>query len=271
MRTRSAWHPARAVLRRGTLVPLDPFARVKLATTRVILRLIWRIALLGLLASVATASVLIALRLTSLWGLPNTSEPFDTAAFRSPEFTTDRDMIALYPLAADRFKPFVDHEWFNPLWTAVQRGWQTADKDIQSWLAQNREALDLWRQAAERPETSLRRPDAPDLISGPDPSALLLLAQLEASRLEADGDMVGAWAWHRACLRMIRHIQDYDPLRRAAHLQWQFHPVVLACVWRWAENSRTDSTLLRRALDDAQLLDNPPAHGSDAFALEYLL
>jgi len=254
------------------LVLLDPFAKVKAATARVILRLIWRIALLGLLASVIASLVLIALRLTALWGLPNASEPFDTAAFRAPEIPAERDMIALYPLAAARFKPFARHEWANPLKTAVRGGWRTADNDIRSWLAENREALNLWRQAAERPEASLRRPDARDLLSGPPLTvfALLLLAQLEASRLEADGDMVGAWAWYRACLRMIRHIQDYDPLHLAADTQRYGYFGVLACVNRWAGDSRTDSTVLRRALDDAQSLDSSHSRGSDAFKLEYL-
>jgi hypothetical protein len=251
------------------LVLLDPFARVKSATTRVVLRLIWRLALLGVAVLVATAVALVAWRLTALWGLPNPSEPFDTAAFRAPEVVPERDAFVLYPLAAERFKPFASQDWFNRLRAAVPRGWQIADKDIRSWLAENREALDLWRQAAECPEASLRQPSM-SLFTGPSYLGLFWLAQLQASRLEVEGDMAGALEWHRACLRMIRHFEEYAPLHYAGHVQREIYPIVLAGVQRWADDPRVDAPLQRLALDDAQALNRWPARASDALKLEYL-
>ena len=192
------------------------------------------------------------------------------AAFRAFEVPAERDAFGIYPAAAARFKRFASPDnWFGPLNGAVEQGWQAASNDLKSWLLENREALDLWRQAAERPETSLRRPDGLDLASVATFTPLLLLAQLEASRRETKGKLDGAWAWHRACLRMIRHIQDYDPLRRAADFQ-QLVPSVLAGVKRWAEDPRVSAALLRRALDDAHALDAPATRGTAALELEYL-
>ncbi len=243
---------------------------MKSGTGFVVLRLIWRIALLGVLVSVITAVVLIGGRLTSLWGLPDALEPFDTTSVRPSRAPVDRDAFAVYALALKQFQPFGRPDWPGPLRRAVSIGWPAADRDVQSWLLRNRQTLDLWRNAADRPETTLRRPNEPDLLDGVPPSALFLLAQLEASRLETDGDPDGAWAWHRASLRMIRHIQDYDPLRRAADTQQAYFPVALANVKRWCEDSRPNVPLLRRALDDAQALDIPTTHGSAALKLEYL-
>jgi hypothetical protein len=60
--------------------------------------------------------------------------------------------------------------------------------------------MDLWRQAADRPETSLRRPDERDLLlDGPPMNTLLVLADLEASRLELEYLLVArrlARPWH---------------------------------------------------------------------------
>jgi hypothetical protein len=264
--------PAKAVPRRKYLLLLDPFAEVKSRTSRVILRLLWRIALLVVLALIVTSCALVSSRLTTLWGLPDAREPFDTADFRPPEVPAERDAFAIYPVAAARFKPFANHgDWFGPP-GALGQDWQSANKDVQSWLVQNREALDLWRQAADRPETSVRQPDGPDLLSGPSGApfyALFRLGQLEASRQETEGNLDGAWAWHRACLRMIRHVQDYDPLRRAADFQQLFSSVA-AGVRHWAGDPRVGASLLRTGLDDAQALDIPTTRGSAALKLEYL-
>jgi hypothetical protein len=225
------------------------------------------------LASVVTSAGLTAWRLTALWGLPRAKEPFDTAAFQAPEVPAERDAFAIYPMAAARFKHLANHDdWFGQLTVAVGQGWHAASEDIQSWLTENREALDVWRQAADRPDISLRQPDGSDLLSGSTGApfvALFLLAQLEASRQETEGNLDRAWDWHLACLRMIRHVQNYDPLRRGADFR-QLFPSVLAGVKRWVLDPKVGARLLRRALDDAQALDTPTTRGSAAFKLEYL-
>ena len=115
-------------------------------------------------------------------------------SFRAPVVPAERDAMVLYSEAIARFKPFSDRDWFVPLNTAMRLGWPKATPEIRSWLDENRGALALWRQAAERPDVRLRRPDDPDTITGPWLAAPLMLAQLEASRLEAAGEMAAPGA-----------------------------------------------------------------------------
>jgi hypothetical protein len=210
------------------LLLLDPFGNVRSATARVVLRLTWRIALAAVSAAAITSAVLIAWRLTALLGLPQGDEPFDTADFRAPEIPVERDAFAVYPLATARFQPFNQADVY-PRDSAPRvywMNWLMASQDVRSWLIKNRPALDLWRQAADRTETSLGRPGDPDLVDAPRFFALLALAELQASRLETDGDVDGAWGWYRAYLRTMHHVQDYDPLHRAAHVQDGFPDVL---------------------------------------------
>ncbi len=252
---------------------LDPFAHVGSGTTRVLLRLMWRIGLLAGLAAAIGAGCLFAWRLTALWGLSSASEPFDTVAFRPPEVPADRDAFALYPRAAARFESVGDDSWRIGINGIVRRGlssWPIATPDIRSRLIKHGEALGLWRQAADRPEASLRGPEDRDLLVGPAMRSLFLLAQLEASRLETEADLDGAWGWQRACLRMVRHIQDYDPLRRASDTQREVVPTVAANVKRWAKDQRVGASLLRAALNDVLAMDVPTTRGSAALKAEYL-
>ena len=273
MPTQQSSPPRAVVSGRKLRFVLDPFGQVGSGTTRVLLRLMWRVGLLALLAAAMSAAVLMAWRLTSLWGLPRVSEPFDVAAFRMAQVPAERDAFALYPLFGARFQPIGADFWKHPVHGIVRRGlasWPQADANIQSWLVKNREALELWRQAADRPEASLRRPEERDLLEGSPWRAMFVLAQLEASRLETAGDIEGAWGWQCASLRMIRHIQDYDPLHHAADTERQVFPDVLANIRRRAHDPRASTSLLRRALDDALARDVPTTRGSAALKLEYL-
>jgi hypothetical protein len=146
----------------------------------------WRIVLLGVLAAVATSAGLTAWRLTALWGLPDAKEAFDTAALHAPDVPTERDAFAIYPIAAARFKHLANHDdWFGQLTVAVGQGWHAASKVIQSWLTENREALDVWRQAADRPDISLRQPDGSDLLSGSTGAPFVALFSWRNSRHRA--------------------------------------------------------------------------------------
>src|SRR4051794_3895966 len=80
--------------------------------------------------------------------------------------------------------------------------------------------------------------------------SFLSLAQLEGSRLEAEGNMGGAWRWYRALFRASRQIG-----RRATFIErlvrTQLHATATCQLSRWAAETRVDSVMLRRALDAA--------------------
>jgi hypothetical protein len=76
------------------------------------------------------------------------------------------------------------------------------------------------------------------------------LALLEASRLEEQGDMAGAWTWHRAALRATYHTS----LRATCFGRMSAgrrNGVILRRVSAWAVDPRTTPALIRGALDDA--------------------
>ena len=99
---------------------------------------------------------------------------------------------------------------------------------------------------------------------------LARLAVLEGSRLEAEGDVAGAWGWYRAALRSSRHSGKHgfqiERLIGAA-----MHDVASKGLTRWASNPRVDAPLLRRALDEVIAIDTMTVPPSETLKLEYQL
>src|SRR5262249_39508984 len=150
--------------------------------------------------------------------------------------------------------------WLNPLDTSSQpkdekitinAAWSEAHPLVRRWLEENREAMELYRRGAERPDAL-----DPALASEPDsyrisdgPHGLLMRARREASGLEEGGAMPGAWGWYRAALRATGHISlRGDVFRRmnAARQSVEIRKRILG----WAADARTTPAMLRRALDD---------------------
>ena len=76
-----------------------------------------------------------------------------------------------------------------------------------------------------------------------------VLALLEGSRLEEQGDMAGAWGWYRAVLRTIHHVGQHGTVERRAIAQG-WHVDLQGRLKTWAADPRTTPALLRQALDD---------------------
>ena len=129
--------------------------------------------------------------------------------------------------------------------------WSQAVPEVRRWVDDNREAMAVYRQGTERP-------DALDLAIGFDRGSfktigalwsLYLIVLFEASRLEEQGEMAGAWGWYRAILRTSHHIGMHSGFeRRNMILRW--HRELHNRLTTWADDPKTTSTLLRRALDD---------------------
>jgi len=136
--------PLTPALRRGfpTLVLLGaPFRWIARSRRRR-----W-IAALVFLALVATPPAWWMLQLT---GLPDVGDPFDVAAFRSATIPDDRNAFVLYKQAAELLK-------WNPEYLAKPSvkadrlaRWPAAVPEVRRWLEDNRQALDVYRQGAER-------------------------------------------------------------------------------------------------------------------------
>ncbi len=212
---------------------------------------------------------------TQLWGLPDIGEPFDIKAFQEMAIPDDRNAFVLYRQAADRFKAWdqsrqpKDSKNFT-----LYAPWSQADPKVRRWLDENRDALDLYRQGAERPDALDRVPvfqegqiDARDLSSNL--YSLQILALLEGSRREEQGDMAGAWIWYRAVLRAGRHVARYGTLSRWQAVQ-RWDRELRGRLIDWAANPRTTRALLRQALDDAVACESLAPSESYILKAEFL-
>ena len=208
--------------------------------------------------ALTTAAVLVAMiAAPSLWwaaqltGLPDIGDPFDVEAFRSFTIPDDRNAFVLYRQAADRLKPLIASSKAQEQAIKLHVPWSQADPAVHRWVEDNREAMALFRQGTERPDA--RDPDLPSdpdsRKTGPALRSFHELALLEASRLEEQGDMAGAWTWYRAALRATDHVSlrgtVFMRIRAAGR-----NGLIRRRVSTWAADPRTTPALIRRALDD---------------------
>ena len=134
----------------------------------------------------------------------------------------DRNAFVLYRQAAALFKRLKPSGTSPGLAVGVDTPWAKASPEIRRWAEANREALALYRRGADRPDAL----DAPTGTLGEyDRFQAVIpfqrLALLEASRLEDQGDMAGAWGWYRAYLRTLHHVSSHGaPYRRMAAQAW---------------------------------------------------
>jgi hypothetical protein len=200
----------------------------------------------------------------SLNGLPDIGDPFDLAAYRALRVPDDQNAFVLL-LRADRLvTPWPDLPRAVGV-SAPTGSWSKADPKLQAWVEANRQAIELFQQAAAKP-------DAADPVGDPSTDVrgleLSELALLEGSKRQESGDTAGAWDCYRAVLRMAAHIQGRGSLdqRHCSNI------ILLAGGWLqkrlapWAADPRTTIPQLHRALDE--VLKTEPKPDGDSFAVK---
>ena len=202
---------------------------------------------------------------TTLMGLPDVGDPFDVAALADSPVPDDENAFVLYRQAVDRLTNEPSDMTYD---------WSKAGTVERGWLARNREALDLWRRGTERPG-ALYIPVKSVSITTQLPviqkiRACVRLAQLEGTRLEAEGDLEGAWHLYRAIFRSSRHFG-----RKAMAIERLvgkvFHDVACRRLTRWANDPLMTPDLLRPALDAAIADYETTGPLSDTLKVEYLV
>jgi hypothetical protein len=207
---------------------------------------------------------------TQLMGLPDIGEPFDVAAFRARTIPDDRNAFVLYRQAVALFRPLKWSDTSGSLSVDLHTRWSTAVPEVRRWAERNREALVLYRRGADRPDAL---DPAHKSVGGYLEFAALRpfqrLALLEASRLEEQGDMAGAWAWYRTYLRTIHHVGHYGrPYRRREAQTW--HDALRRRSTEWAADPRTTPAQLHQALDDVVACEALLPSESYVLRAEYL-
>jgi hypothetical protein len=185
-----------------------------------------------------------------LVGLPDIGDPFDVESFRAMSIPDDRNAFVIYRRAAAVLKPLTSVTKPAGQTNKLDLRWPAAGTEAHQWAEANREALALYRQAAEKPDAFEPSFVSPGLLSQTVALAQLQrLALLEASRLEEQGDMAGAWAWYRSYLRTIHLVGHSGPLYRRHEAQ-MWHKMLLDRLTAWSAAARTTPAQLRQALDD---------------------
>ncbi len=174
-----------------------------------------------------------------LVGLPDVGDPFDFESFRATSIPDERNAILLYQRAAAIVKPLTSDSKLAGQTNKLDLRWSAAGPEAQHWVEANREALAIYRQAAEKPDALDPPPDSSGRlprILGVAPLQRLVL--LEASRLEEQGDMAGAWAWYRSYLRTIHLVRHRGHLYRR-HEARMWHKMLLDRLSGWTAAART--------------------------------
>jgi hypothetical protein len=189
--------------------------------------------------------------LMQLTGLPDVGDPFDVAAYRASTVLDERNAFVLYKQAVALLNLKPAYLTASGVKADTHARWSAAVPEVRRWADENRAALALYRQGAERP-------DAFDPEIGLDQENFMTfgalfsfraLAFLEASRLEELGDMAGAWDMYRATMRTIHHVgMRGDAYRRRMMKYW--YRDLRDQLLTWAGDRKTTDALLRRAIDD---------------------
>jgi hypothetical protein len=216
-----------------------------------------------LAACVAVAATAFAIWwLNSLNGLPDIGDPFDVAAFRAFRLPEEQNAFTYLRRASEKLTPI--RGWSGGEPGQLKFSWSTANPTLREWAGENREAFELFLQAAEQADAANPAGEPTDYRSFH--VGLISLALLEASRRQASGDTAGAWVCYRAVLRTITHLG-----RRGSTLQRQdareaSHPLQRRLT-DWATGPRTTISQLRTALE--VVLENEPKPEWDLFAVKY--
>jgi hypothetical protein len=226
----------------------------------------------GIVASLALFLGVSIWRLRGLDGLPDVADPFDVAeALRPIELPDDQNAYAGYEVAHAGPVRFPQGFPRDDLKTLT---WSKASPAVRAFLEKERPALELWRQASERPDALYHQLGtiAPDTLLGlaQDMRFLAQLAGIEGTRLEEEGAMGPAWTWYRAMLRFSRLVGRHGGLVERL-IGAAVHDQAAHRILHWAADPRLDVRQLRQALDETRAADalTPPL--SDALKYEYLM
>lgn len=206
--------------------------------------------------------------------IPDVGDPFDVAAFKQAfpnDMPDDVNAFSYYQRAMNslpsRSRTFAD--------MTVVDDWTFASPELKARAEEAREARDLWRQGAEQDDGVYHRLEEMSVstllqVTQELRGTFSTLALLEGSRLEAEGDMAGAWGWYRALLRCSRHSgRNGFLIERMVGVA--IHEKAAARIQRWAADERVDGDLLRQAQADVQAAEAMTVADDAVEKLEYLI
>ena len=119
------------------------------------LRQLARVTLVLAIGLAVAASAFAIWWLNSLNGLPDIGEPFDVAAFRAFSVPDDQNAFTFLRRANEKITPirgWTQGEGAEP--DDPKFSWSIANPKLREWAGENREALELFLQGADRPDAA---------------------------------------------------------------------------------------------------------------------
>jgi hypothetical protein len=198
---------------------------------------------------------------TSIRSLPIIAAPFDVDRHGYIAISDDENAYTFYRRAHELIKPNEPRTMLG-----YYPGWDQVAPGQLEYLESNREALNTWFEGTKRDRGVYFQPrDANADYLLPVCQTLrrfLRLANLEAIRLEHEGDLAGSWTWIRANLRASRHSGQYG-----FWIEWvvgrSHHESSSMQAMRWSDQPGVDAAMLRCALDDVLAVEaiiTPPSN-----------
>jgi hypothetical protein len=221
------------------------------------------------LAFVAIAAIgsLSIWRATSLRGLPDIGDPFDTVALGTVAVSDDENAFTYYRQAAARLKglpstnkPFV--------------GWAQVSLRDKDWFFANADAISVWIEGTMQDRALYYQPrdmrvDTP-LNVVQDLRTFGALAEIAGLRMEAAGDLDQAWTWYRAGLRSSRHCGMHGGfIERLCGIA--IYNRFDTAIRGWADQPNLTTDTLRQALDEVITINGMTPTLSENLRVEYFV
>jgi hypothetical protein len=240
----------------GTSERADAIVRV--SKTRRTLRLVLASAFL----MVAGVGSVFLWQFTTLSGLPDIGDPFDVAKYARVEIPADENAYTFYQRAYEMSKGINCPRSMAGNYS----DWNLVDADQLKYLEDSRAAMAVWLEGTRRTRAVYIQPGEATV------ETLLPVTQesrnfarrmnLQAFKLQHEGDLAGSWTWVRANLRTSRHMGMNGFL-----IERLVGNAIFTTASKqanvWADDPRVDASMLRNALDDVlalDALDRSPTH-----------
>lgn len=222
--------------------------------------------------------VLIALVCCISWlrgaGVPDRADPFDLQKFGAVDVNPQDNAFTEYKRAAPLLVKEPRGISQDDLNKALEQGWEAGTPRVRQWVADNRPALNVWREGTAKPEAIYYQPKDMRVDTLLDVVTYLRefarLARLEGARLETEGKPAEAWAWYRATIRGSRHCGMHGGMIERL-VGVAMHTIACRSINRWAARADVDRDMLRQAIANMIADDKLTAPPSTALKVEYLI
>jgi hypothetical protein len=227
-----------------------------------------RVVLASMFLAVAAVGSVLIWQFTTLSGLPDIGDPFDVEKYARIEIPADENAYTFYRRA------FKMTEGINcpRSMSGNYSDWNLISAEELKYLEDSRAALAVWLEGTKRNRAVYIQPGEATfetvLPVTQESRNFARRMNLQAFKLQHEGDLTGSWTWLRANLRTGRHIGMNGFVIERLVGNAIFATASMQ-VKLWADDPRVDAKMLRVAMDDVLALDALDRSPSQMARAEY--